>query len=431
MSFEKSYHNQKKQLLNDKSICEYNRNLYKLFFEKRETKLKRDRRFKQFAVLDEKNFRTLVSYPAKFKNLNVWLGDIELKPTKKFELTFSKFFEKFSSGKILTSKGKPLQDIDFYIAKIFLAKNGLFELAGLKDIAEKSTEGYKSNNIVEADWLDEKDINLIVENAEGIYKILYQLSFDIGENASSILLLKKSDFKEQYNEILKENEYLVTLRKEILKRARMARTEPTRFKKTYELIEAHLKSLEPEDFVFFRNEKKVVESKRSKIKKPMSLTSVEKHFERLTLKLNIKTKLRKRVTLKILRSSMACDCLKKGWSVEEINARLGHEIGSKVLKPYINALALEKRGANSPKSREFKANIEGLNEKIAEQRNVNILLDKKIQEDKNKMVLLEQQVSQVMQQLSKTREQLFREQIQKLGGKDPFILKLKKALTEI
>jgi hypothetical protein len=39
MSWEANYYKQKEELLNDSSICKHNRDLFKLFFEKREKKL--------------------------------------------------------------------------------------------------------------------------------------------------------------------------------------------------------------------------------------------------------------------------------------------------------------------------------------------------------------------------------------------------------
>ena len=382
MTFESAYLKGKKELLNDSSINQYNRNLMKQFFEEREERLEQNKIGKKFAVLDEKNFKTLGSFIGKFRNVNTWLDNIELKESEEFEKSFKEFFKKFISGKILKKNKEPLQDVDFYIGKIFRGEDSLFILAGLREIVKRVTKNYRSNNEVIAEWIEEKNVESIIDNSQGIYKILYQVGWDFGENFSALILTKKSDYKMQYNEVTKENEYLLTLRKEILKRSRKARTEPTRFKRTAELLESHLKELKDNDFVFCRDDSKVGENDKNKGKNiPMSLRSVEKHFDKIVEKLKIKTQDNKKPTTKHIRSSMACDLLRKGWSCEEINSRLGHELNSQVLKPYLNSLALDKQ---KPKIREYKENIQGLNEKITEQKNVNILMEKRLEELKKK-----------------------------------------------
>ena len=49
-----------------------------------------------------------------------------------------------------------------------------------------------------------------------------------------------------------------------------------------------------------------------------------------------------KVCWKDLRSSMACHLLKKGWSTDEIRARLGHAPSSKILDKYVNYLAIDR-----------------------------------------------------------------------------------------
>ena len=49
------------------------------------------------------------------------------------------------------------------------------------------------------------------------------------------------------------------------------------------------------------------------------------------------------VTWKDLRSGMACHLLKVGWTVDEVNARLGHAPHSSEIDRYINYLALDRR----------------------------------------------------------------------------------------
>lgn len=407
MSFKSQYEKQKKEFFSksNKAIPKFNLNLMKLFFEKTEKRLRQNTKGKKFAVLDEKNYKTLVSFFSKFKNIQKWLGNIELKPTKEFEKKFEKVYNKLIEGKILKKNGKPLEDKRFYMDKVFRGRRSLFTLAGLSNIVEKVTEDYKSNNEVVVEWLEEKPVEKIIDNSNGIYKTLYQLDWDIGENISSFILTKKSDYKKQFNEVTKEYEYLVTLRRETLKRTRTARIEPTRFSKTVELLDEALKDLKDDDYVFCRDDSKININDKNKGKRiPMTLRSVEKHFDKVVKKLKLKTissgesPKNNRPTLKHLRTSMACDCLKKGWSCEEINARLGHELNSDVLKPYINALALDK---NKPKVREYKANVSGLNDKLDEQKQTNALLERRIEEMQKRMDALENLANFNVQKLIK------------------------------
>ena len=59
----------------------------------------------------------------------------------------------------------------------------------------------------------------------------------------SLLQLRKRDFRRQVNPETDEPEYLVDLRKEILKRSRTPRVEITLFIETVELLDLALQSM--------------------------------------------------------------------------------------------------------------------------------------------------------------------------------------------
>lgn len=380
MAFTERYRKAKEKLLKDKDICKENRLLYEDYFKAEEKKLKMN----NGGLLDERNHKTLLGYVYKIKNINEWFRNKPLKHIS--EKDFEKVFNDLIEGKIKNNKGEAMQDVSSYIDKLFKSK--LFRMAGLNAIVEKVTEDYKPRKKEGAHWIEEREVDAIIDNAIGNYKLLFQLSWDIGENTASILMTKKRDYRKQYNEVTKEHEYFLTLRKELLKRARKARTEPTRFLKTTKLLDVALKDLDDDDYIFQRNDNKVMKDCESKGQRvPMTLRCAEKVFDNIVERLKIKAVPDgSKPTIKTLRSSMACDCLKKGWSVEEINVRLGHEPWSKVLKPYIDALAIDK---SKPKIREYKANLEGVNDKLTEQRGINQLLDKRLAEQTKKIEELE------------------------------------------
>lgn len=81
-----------------------------------------------------------------------------------------------------------------------------------------------------------------------------------------------------------------------------------------------------------------------------------------------------KVTLKDLRSSMACDLLSKGWTTDEVNQRLGHRPSSREIDKYVNWLALDrdkpKRRFHENHVRELEQQVTKLqeSEKLAQQR---------------------------------------------------------------
>ena len=69
------------------------------------------------------------------------------------------------------------------------------------------------------------------------------------------------------------------------------------------------------------------------------------------------------VTWKDLRSGMACDLLQKGWTTDEVNARLGHKPSSKEIDKYVNFLAIDR---HRPKTKVQQFEISKINHELQE-----------------------------------------------------------------
>ena len=154
-----------------------------------------------------------------------------------------------------------------------------------------------------------------------------RLAFDIGENAGALLQLRKRSFNRQTDEYTQEPEYAVALVREILKRSRIPRTETTNHQETVELLDEVLRDLRDDEPVF-----------------DFGMRMAAKTLDRATGKTGVRCLPHdQKVTLKDLRSSMACDLLSKGWTTDEVNRRLGHKPSSREIDKYVNWLALDGR----------------------------------------------------------------------------------------
>jgi hypothetical protein len=115
------------------------------------------------------------------------------------------------------------------------------------------------------------------------------------------------------------------LRREILKRSRKARSEITNFPETARLLDIVLNELGEEDLVFDFE----YSTARDTMRRIVGITGAKCIPGG------------EKVTWKDLRSSMACDLLKKGWTLDEVNKRLGHKPSSDEIDKYVNFLALD------------------------------------------------------------------------------------------
>lgn len=354
MGYKEQYENRKKFLLNDKSINKDNRELFKKFFEWEEYKLKRTN---QKRIIDEPNFKTLLEYTSRFISVNKWFKNKAWKDLTKEDI--KKVYDDLEDGKIKSNRGKPYANRSTYYNKIFKSKP--FELAGKDNIAKEVIE-YFSQEKGEVRFIEEEDFKKLVNVAiSPSHKALLWLAWDIGENVNALLQLTKRDLIKQKNPNTKEEEYLVNLPKDILKRARRERGEITNFQETTKILDIVLKDLKEEDLVF-----------------NFGYGMAKKFFERAIRITGIKTKPKGlKPTWKDLRSGMACHLLKTGWHTDEINSRLGHSPSSQELDKYVNFFALNK---HEPKKRVFDNDIQRLKEEVENFKNNLKLKDMRIEE---------------------------------------------------
>ena len=177
--------------------------------------------------------------------------------------------------------------------------------------------------------------------------MLLWLAWDIGENAHSLLQLRKRDFTRQVDVDSDEPEYTVHLRREILKRSRTPRAEVTNYPDTVRYLDLILANIADDDLLFqfgTRMAAKLLE-RAVRITDATCIPGGQK------------------VTLKDLRSPMACDLLSKGWTTDEVNFRLGQKPSSREIDKYVNWLALDKR---HPKKRINEHKATGVTRSLAE-----------------------------------------------------------------
>lgn len=319
MTNKSKYENKKPKFLIDKSINPENRKLFKKFLEWEENKLKRTNGLRE---LDENCFKTLYGYIIKLTNVNQWFNNKDWKKITQEDI--KQVYDDLEDGKIKNSNGEPFKDRRSFYNKVMKSKP--FEMVGKDILAREVIEYYKPNSN-DVRFIDEEDFLKLQRTAiKDIHKLLFWLSWDIGENVNSLLQLKKKNFIRQVEPQSKEAEYLVYLDKDILKRTRKQRSEPTLFKETTQLLDDVLLPLKDEDYVF-----------------DFDYANAKKIFNRAIRITKIKCKPKgEKPTFKDLRSGMACNLLRKGWSSDEVNARLGHKPSSQEIDKYINHLALDR-----------------------------------------------------------------------------------------
>lgn len=354
--FKERYLKQKESLLNDKSVNFNNKKIIEEFFKFLEYKLKRKN---DLPEVDERSYKTLYFYVGRIRTLNIWFKNKDWKLLTEKEI--KKLIDDLEDGKIKNKKGERFADRSLYYQML---QGKLFGLANKDDVARKilkdwSIKGRQDNN--EVRFITEETFRKIVDNViQPKQKVLLWLAFDIGENIGTLLELQKKDFITQQNEYSKEAEYLVVLQKEKLKRSRTPRSEITNYKESVLYLDEFLKDLEEEDKLF-----------------DFGITAAQQFFRRAVKKINAKCISRGQVvTLKDLRSSMACDLLMKGWTTDEVNARLGHKPSSRVIDKYINYLALDK---NKPKVKVYQNNLAKLEAEIEEFKEKNKLQELRMQ----------------------------------------------------
>jgi integrase len=354
MSLQDQYQKRKAELLNSKNVCQENKTLFSKFFDWEENKLKRSNGIRE---IDDRSYKTLIMYHHYFKNLNKWFKGKAWKKLTKADI--KKVYDDLEDGKIKKSNGEPLKDRISYYNKVFKSKP--FQMARKKDIAEEIIE-FTAPVEENVRFITEEDFKKIVSVAHSTsHKLMLWLLWDIGENIGSILDFRKKDFIKQLNKSNKEPEYLVVLNKEILKRSRTPRTEPTHYKETVQFLDILLNDLKHDDKLF-----------------NFGMRQAEKVFKRAVKITKIKTKPKGEIpTLKDLRSGMACHLLSQcSWTSDEVKGRLGHKPSSKAIDKYVTYYALNK---NDPKKKIFDTNLTKLEDEIEEMKEREKLKDRRIE----------------------------------------------------
>ena len=371
MAFQEQYLRSKERFLNDKLICEKNRKLFKEFFEYEEYKLKR---MNGLDKLDEATYNTLGGYVQKLGNVNKWFKNKPWKELTKEDI--KKVYDALEDGKIKNKMGQKIGDLKGYYGKIFKSKP--FELAGKTEIVNEVMEFYKRNDKQEVRFIEQetfKKIASVVIKPE--HKFLIWLSFDIGENINTLIQLKKADFFRQINPNTKEVEYVVNLPKDKLKRTRQTRSEITNFKETVEFADIILQNLKDDELPFkfgYRQAKKFLD-RAVKITNAKCIPKGQP------------------VTWKDLRSSMACYLLKSSWSLDEVNARLGHKPSSREIDKYINFLAIKR---HDTKKKLYDNDVRRLADEIEERKKMESLQTGRIKNQQDEIEYLKIKMDEVL-----------------------------------
>ncbi len=363
MTFKNQYEVAKKKLLTEPGICKQNQVIFARFFEYLEYKLKR---LNRLAELDEASHKTLSFYISRLRTVNRWF---ENKPW--VDLTkenIKEVYDGVEDGKIRTKNDKIYRGTEAYFRRIMRGKP--FELAGKRELARSVMEFYQPRTQGDVRFIREetfREIMGVVNKTE--HKVLLWLAWDIGENGHSLLQLRKRDFSRQVNRETGQAEYTVNLRREILKRSRTPRAETTNYSETVQLLDAIFAQMTDDQLLFgfgHRMAAKALE-RAVRITNATCLPAGQK------------------VTLKDLRSSMACDLLRKGWTTDEVNYRLGHKPSSREIDKYVSWLALDQR---KPKKRMFDSSLEVVQNELEEaKRREKLTADrlKRLQEDNEQM----------------------------------------------
>ena len=364
------YERNKKELLENSKINSKNRNAMKKLLEFEEYRLKRRNNLSE---VDEHSYLTLSYYIGRLKKLNSWFKNKDWSKLTKVEI--KKVIDNLEDGIIKNKYGKRYSDRSLYYE---MMRGKLFKLIKKNNYAseildEFEIQGRKDTNQVR--YVPEEDFRKISDCATSpVQHCLFWVAFDIGENIRSLLTLEKDDFRRQINEETKEPEYLVFLKPENLKRSRTARSEITNYKETVQFLDIVLNNLKPSTKVItnkFMKNKKLGEIHNPNKLFKFGYESAERLLTNASEKAGVKSQPEgRKVCWKDLRSGMACDLLKKGWSRDEVNARLGHKPSSRMIDRYINFLALDR---NKPKKKVYEGNLKKIEEDLINSKDTNKL----------------------------------------------------------
>ena len=392
MGHKEQYSNLRLQLLNDRTLCSYNRSLFKKFLDWEEEKLKR---INNLSEIDSSSYKTLKCYPRKLINVNNWF---ENKAWNKLTIAeIRKVYNDLEDGKITNRFGKKFQDRRSYYNKIFKSKP--FKLAGLQDKVNEALEFFTDKTKKEVKYVSEEAFNKMVSViSNSKHLALFWLSWDIGENISSLLDLKKSNFTRQTNRDTKETEYLVNLPQGVLKRSRKTRTEPTIYPETVNYLDIVLLGLDEDEKVFKFGHRQALKVFHSVVNRSKVKCSPNGEVP----------------TWKDLRSGMACNLHLHGWLVQDINLRLGHSVFSRWLDAYINYLAINRKRVIKS---HFDSNLSELKDELEESKLREKLVSQRLERLKEELDNLKENMnSSRLLEWMKQQNQM-RKVLEELSGK--------------
>ena len=378
--YEQMYKRRRKELLKDKSINSKNKEIIEKFLVFEEYKLKRK---EGLSEVDERSYKTLYFYVSRITNINRWFNGKVWEDLTKEEI--KKVIDDLEDGKITNQYGRRYTNRSLYY-QMFQGK--FFSLAGknhiVRDMLEEfSIKGRKDTNHVR--FIEEADFRKIVDCInDPIQRGLCWISWDYGENISSLVSLSRDDVKKQFNSDTGEPEYLIIFSKDKLKRSRTPRSELNNYPETVRYLDIILENIKPVDKTFTN---KFVKNKNiSSIHAPDKLFKfgwkvAEKFFRKAVEKSGVRCMPGgERVTWKDLRSSMACDLLKKGWTTDEVNSRLGHKPSSRIIDRYVSYLALDR---HKPKQKVYQGSLKKLETELEKQKEMNKLQQIRFENLKN------------------------------------------------
>ncbi|MCK5624227.1 site-specific integrase [Candidatus Pacearchaeota archaeon] len=392
MSFEDRYKKTKKALLEDNSIIKYNRDLFNKFFAWEEEKLKRQNGLPK---IDESSYKTLYGYINKFRNVNNWFKNKAW--NKLTEKEIKQVYNDLEDGKIKNRSGRRFEDRRGYYNKVFKSKP--FKLAGLSDVVENALEFFTDKRKKQVRFINEEGFKRMLNFLhKPQHYALFWLAWDLGENITALLELRVKHFKRQLNRDTKQEEYLVYLPKENLKRSRQTRSEPTIYPETLRFLDALFKYGKETEY---RDEKGMIRRKAVPFKEDDFIFSFKYRqalqiFDSVVKRAGVKCEPEgEKPSWKDLRSGMACYLFSQGWHVEDINLRLGHSPQSKWLESYINYLAINRKRA---KKVHYNNNLEDVKDELEESKQREKLVGQRMERQKEDLDQVKELLKKVLEE---------------------------------
>lgn len=379
MTHKNQYLNAKEKLLKDPEICEANRRIFERFFEYQEYKLKRMNRL---IALDESTYKTLCYYVYRLRTVDLWFEHKAWEDLTSDDI--KRVYDAVEDGRIRTSNGRPFRGTEAFFRRIMRGKP--FALAGKRELAVAVMEFYTPKESTDVRFIPEAAFRQLVDvMIKPEHKAFFWLAWDIGENGYSLLQLRKRDLVRQVDRETNEPEYSVNLRREILKRSRTPRSLFTNYQDTVRILDVVLRNLGDDDLVFSFGTRMATKA----LDRAVRITGV------------LCSPGGQKVSLKDLRSSMACDLLNKGWTTDEVNYRLGHRPSSREIDKYVTWLALDQQ---RPRRRVFDSNLAQVQSELEESKRLERLNAERAQRHQVENAMLRDEMEVMRQELTAFRK---------------------------